>query len=368
MNCHNGMCIGEMTLALTLQNMTTPLLQVIADNEQIVLHAREWPGTCALCICHWSAANHHQLQATISSWQEANKKLTNNQTIEVPRDCWGDKACVGLRARTQWGSAKSHNQWPLWHCWCSHQKEKMSMPFWAPLGWQLQLFFMNTTGFFTTMLPLHGSPTAMLLSAEKVLTIGLSVVNCQPRHFCKKSTLIKKFKSFHGPLPLVLSLQWKDWCTMEVARARVDEKSQNEKGFRLFMCVHHFFCFPKNGMVLGLFLATMRAECNQNTFETCWNRSAIWKKDDCLAGGVVQSQGLSKDPFLPGLCWLSHAKAQTPWLPCWKGHFSHKFKQPRLQWCNWIAPIQFSLDQWSFLSQKQLQQSFHLLQGLEKES
>ena len=106
----------------------------------------------------------------------------------------------------------------------------------------------------------------LLLSADEVLTIGLSFVNYQRRRSCKKSRLVKKLKSFYGSSPLVLSLQWKDLCTTEVTRARVDEKSQNEKGFRLFMCVHHFrFCHTQRmGWCWGLALAARRAQCHKS--------------------------------------------------------------------------------------------------------
>ena len=102
----------------------------------------------------------------------------------------------------------------------------------------------------------------------------------------------QKFKSFHQPSLFVLSLQWKGLCTTEAARARVNKKRKNEKRFRFFMCVH-LFLFPTQMMewCWGLSLAAMRAQCNQNAFGTCWKRSAIWKREDCLGS---QSRGLQR--------------------------------------------------------------------------
>ena len=132
----------------------------------------------------------------------------------------------------------------------------------------------------------------------------------------------------------MLSLQWKDLCTTEVTRARVDEKSQNEKGFRLFMCVHHFlFCYPKNGVVLGSLFGYDESIVQSKRFWNMLEKICNLKKEKIVwPAARFKAEGSPKIPFSLDCVDCRIREPKHPRYNIDKGYSSHKFKKSGLRY------------------------------------
>jgi hypothetical protein len=89
------------------------------------------------------------------------------------------------------------------------------------------------------------------LTKKEVLELGLKFVKHKHKRQTFKS-LQKKFIQYYGAEAEVLAIQWRDLCTTDIPHAKVPEKQQNERGFRMFMMAHYFlFTCPKSTQILA---------------------------------------------------------------------------------------------------------------------
>jgi hypothetical protein len=91
----------------------------------------------------------------------------------------------------------------------------------------------------------------MLLSPANVLKRGLYYLQCE----CSRMSVERQNEQFHkhyGSSPLVLANMWYDLTVTDIVEARVSEKEQCDKGFRMFLVAHFFlWTYPKNSSLLA---------------------------------------------------------------------------------------------------------------------
>ena len=174
----------------------------------------------------------------------------------------------------------------------------------------------------------------MKLSRKQVLETGLRFANYAPRRTGAESHLVRKFKNYFGARPEVLSLQWNLLLKPENHKYSLDENDRNEKGFRFFMCVHHFlFCYPKNGSVLGNTMGLTQNEvCSKRFWAMLKKISKLAKEKIVWPKEKFKKEGSPKIPFSLDCVDCPILEPKHPTYNLDKSYSSHKFKKAGLRY------------------------------------